>query len=282
MRVVCALVLLFLLSVGAAQAQMAPRYIEFGDRRMYLDCSGNGSPTVVFEADLQGSSADWTAVHQPLAARTRVCSYDRVGHGLSRPDASSKPSEQPLEDLRLMLAAAGERSPYILVGNGFGGLLVQLYARKYPQDVAGLVLVDPDDEELAARYQTSMPMEYQGKSYRRWMREDPDGIAVAAAYAQARGTEPLPRVPLVVVAHYELPLYQRLADSVPGGRLEVADSIGLHIPEQQPQRIVQAVLPMIDAPRPSPAPWPLTLPWLLALAALGLLGGVFLWRGRAQ
>ncbi len=270
---VCALLILLSGSTAAARAQTASGLIELGDRRMYLNCAGTGPPTVVLEADLLASSADWQAVQQRLSSEMQVCSYDRVGRGQSDGRA---PSDRPLEDLRVLLAAGGVRAPYVLVGNGFGALLTQLYARQYPQDVSALVLVDPDDEQLAARYQSLATERYHG-SYRRWMREDPDGRAVATAFTDLRAAPALQKMPLLVLAHEDLDVYKRLAASVPGGRLQVINGLGLQLPRREPQRVSDAIASMSNPVVSAAPPW---VPLLPVIAGAGALL-VLVWRRRA-
>ena len=132
-----------------------------GGRKMYLECRGAGSPTVVLVAGLKASAEDWsiagksaTAVFPGVAKFTRVCAYDRPGTPVGEKPSRSDPVEQPttardaVADLHALLSAAGEAGPYVLVGHSYGGLVVRLYASTYPDDVSGLVLVDALTEGL--------------------------------------------------------------------------------------------------------------------------------------
>lgn len=130
-------------------------------RKMYLKCTGKGSPTVVLVGGLRASADDWSisdkskpAVFPEVTKFTRVCSCDRpgtpVGEKPSRSDAVPQPTtaKDAVADLHALLSAAGEAGPYVLVGHSYGGLIVRLYASTYPKDVAGLVLVDALSEGL--------------------------------------------------------------------------------------------------------------------------------------
>jgi pimeloyl-ACP methyl ester carboxylesterase len=132
-----------------------------GGRKMYLECRGTGSPTVVLVGGLRASAEDWSIgdksappVFPEVAKFTRVCAYDRpgtpVGDEPSRSDLVPQPTTagDAVADLHAMLRAAGEAGPYVLVGHSYGGLVVRLYASTYPQDVSGLVLVDALSEGL--------------------------------------------------------------------------------------------------------------------------------------
>ena len=123
------------------------RLVDIGRRRLHLTCSGSGAPTVVIEAGASAFAIDWTLV-QPAAARARrVCAYDRAGSGWSDPRPDVETPARIVADLHALLAAAGERPPYVLVGHSAGGLYVRLYQLDYPTEVVGLVLVDPATED---------------------------------------------------------------------------------------------------------------------------------------
>jgi pimeloyl-ACP methyl ester carboxylesterase len=136
--------------------------VDIGGRRLYLECRGQGSPTVVLESgygnDSDGWSIDSPDVPQPqvlpgVARFTRVCAYDRpgtVGLDLSRSDPVPQPRTAPavVADLHALLQAAGVPGPYVLVGHSLGGMFVRLYAHTYPEEVVGLVLVDARPDGL--------------------------------------------------------------------------------------------------------------------------------------
>jgi pimeloyl-ACP methyl ester carboxylesterase len=133
----------------------AGRSVDVGGRSLFLRCSGSGAPTVILEAGAGGFSATWALVQPLVADFTRVCSYDRAGYGRSDPPppAWGFTSEEAASDLHRMLRAAGAPPPYVLVGHSLGGYHVRVYAARFPDDVAGTVLVDADDEfEWSERY----------------------------------------------------------------------------------------------------------------------------------
>jgi pimeloyl-ACP methyl ester carboxylesterase len=128
------------------------RLVQVGDRRLYLDCRGSGSPTVVLENGL-GSGADgWGFVLPRIAERTRICAYDRAGIGQSEP-APRRTVADAVEELRALLTTAGERPPYILVGMSLGGTHVRVLAGRHADETAGVVLVDAylPDADYASR-----------------------------------------------------------------------------------------------------------------------------------
>jgi pimeloyl-ACP methyl ester carboxylesterase len=121
--------------------------VDIGGYRLHLYCTGQGSPTVIFENGLGGIFADWALVQPGVAQFTRACSYDRAYEGYS--DAGPIPitMHQQAFELHLLLQNAKLPPPYILVGHSYGGMLARLFAMTYPHDVAGLVLVDSLHED---------------------------------------------------------------------------------------------------------------------------------------
>ena len=84
----------------------------------------------------------WQTVQPRVAEFARVCSYDRSGIGWSESGREPRTSQRIVRELHTLLSDAGEEAPYVLVGHSFGGANVQLYAAEYPDEVAGMVLVD--------------------------------------------------------------------------------------------------------------------------------------------
>ena len=143
-----------------------------GHRKMHLECKGTGSPTVVLISGTRGAHDDWTdlidpknpageikpgesAVFPQVSKFTRVCAYDRPGTTQndntmtdSTPVQQPTTAQQGVADLHALLNAAKEPRPYVLVGHSWGGLIARLFASTYPNEVAGLVLVDPASEFL--------------------------------------------------------------------------------------------------------------------------------------
>jgi pimeloyl-ACP methyl ester carboxylesterase len=142
---------LALITVGLmAQDAPAPpgRLVDIGGgQRMHLNCVGSGSPTVVFEGGAGDFSVIWALVQERVRGTTRACSYDRAGYAWSDPGHRPRTFAQLALELQTLLATAGERAPYVLVGQSFGGSLVRNFAERYPSDVAGMVLVDAIHED---------------------------------------------------------------------------------------------------------------------------------------
>lgn len=126
--------------------------IEMGDgRRMYLKCAGSGAPTVVLVPGAGEVSSVWGWIAPEVARDTRVCVYDRAGRGWSDPAPGAQDGVALATDLHELLARAGERPPYVLVGHSFGGLYVRAFAARYPDQTGGVVLLDATHPEMFTR-----------------------------------------------------------------------------------------------------------------------------------
>ena len=123
------------------------RMVDVGNgRRMYVSDMGRemrDGPTVIFESGIAATSQNWLRVQEVVAAYARAVSYDRSGLGWSSPSDSERTPSNIARELRDMLRHAKIPGPYVLVGHSFGGLVVQRYAAEYPDDVLGVILVDP-------------------------------------------------------------------------------------------------------------------------------------------
>jgi pimeloyl-ACP methyl ester carboxylesterase len=131
------------IEIGAPPGKL----VDVGGRRLHLNCTGSGAPTVVIESGASAFAVDWALVQPEIAKTNRVCSYDRAGHGWSDSITAATPRAGVYGELHRLLQVAQERPPYVLVGASMGGLWVRRYQLEYPDEVVGMVLVDPVHEE---------------------------------------------------------------------------------------------------------------------------------------
>jgi pimeloyl-ACP methyl ester carboxylesterase len=160
-------VLSLLLTSLSAYAQQKGDFaglIEIGDgRKMYLECRGSGSPTVILESGYRNDAESWSTPLEPgkntvfpqVAKFTRVCAYDRPGtlldaNHLSRSTAAPMPrtARDVVSDLHVLLQTAHVPGPYVFAAHSFGGIFARLYASTYPNEVVGMVLVDATSEKV--------------------------------------------------------------------------------------------------------------------------------------
>jgi pimeloyl-ACP methyl ester carboxylesterase len=264
------------LSEPPAPPSPTGRRVDVGGRSLFLDCSGTGNPTVVLEG---GLSTDWAAVQPAVASFTRVCSYDRPDSPASHSDPTPlRSAQEVVDDLRALLTAAGEVGPYVLVGHSLGGLYVQLYAYQHPDEVAGLVLVDPTPEDFAVRLDV-LEAELFGTPPPGTGAADPSlpPSAEATSFAQMRAAREggsLRPMPLIVLTHGRSPdpserppgwpiedeerilreLHGELARLVPNGRHIVAEDSGHDVHKDQPELVAEAIRAVVTGVR-DPSTW---------------------------
>lgn len=169
-RAACQLLLLSMSAAVAADLDPPPpgAHVWVGDHRLHLNCQGSGSPTVIFESGLGGSSLDWVLVQPAVATLTRACTYDRAGYAWSDAGPLPRNDVSIISDLNHLLSNGSVAGPYVLVGHSLGGLIVQRYAQQNRNRVAGLVLIDATHEDQLRRLEQA-------------------AVASARARARARG-----------------------------------------------------------------------------------------------
>jgi len=211
--------------------------VDIGDRHLYLECRGRGSPTVVLESGFTDAGDTWSfaeasqpALDPEISKFTRLCIYDRPGTVLgSAPPTIGRSGATPglrtagdvVADLHALLAAAQVPGPYVLVGHSLGGLFVRLYASTYPDQVTGLVLEDTNLPDVLMNRLTSR----QWDGFRQLLRTPPsiplfEGTGDLETYdidtsvAQVRAVPPLRHMPMVVLSKSKR---EPLPDPLPSG-----------------------------------------------------------------
>lgn len=274
-------------AIGVEQAPptLVPRgryngWYDVGGRRLFLRCTGSGGPTVVFE---NGLTADWYDLQNRLSGLTRVCSYDpaRQAGPLGRSDPAPGPRTgiDRVRDLHGLLAAARVPGPYVLAGHSNGGLFSLLYASRYPEQVAGMVLIDgvhPDYHrrsiEVAKRF---VPRELWDELVAAAcgippVQVDAELMDICRAEAQTRAAmaaHPLRRMALAVITRGGLHfppgsqedaqerLWRQLQDELaamqPGSTHVIAVHSGHDIQHEQPELVLAQVRRVVAAVRAS-------------------------------
>jgi pimeloyl-ACP methyl ester carboxylesterase len=127
---------------------MAPgQLVDVGGHRLHLHCAGSGTPAVVLESGLGETGAYWGWISTALAPDTRVCAYDRAGRGWSDPASAEQDGVAVATDLHTLLDRAHVPGPFVFVGHSSGAGYVRIFAGRYPEQVAGMVLLDAQPTE---------------------------------------------------------------------------------------------------------------------------------------
>jgi pimeloyl-ACP methyl ester carboxylesterase len=226
-------------------------------QHLHLETIGEFGPTIVFEAGLGNDSTTWKLVAGPVSRFARVVLYDRAGLGQSLPitkTTSSVTADDVATHLHALLAAADIKPPYILVGHSLGGLYVQMFARKYPGDVSGVVLLDSSSPTAPSELKTRARLEPGTAAY-----SEEQGIS--ESNRQVMNSGPFPNVPLAVIAatdhgpHFRkweptlMRLQQQLATLSPRTTLIVAEGSGHDIQVDRPETVIDAIRQIAGAGR---------------------------------
>jgi carboxyl-terminal processing protease len=137
------LVLLGLSACNSNTGGEVDKLVSIGTHGLHIRCIGEGSPTVVIDSGVGDTLERWKDFQARVAKFRRVCTYDRAGYGSSEPGPLPRTSQKEAEELKQLLENAKIKAPYILIGHSLGGLNMQVFADRYPDLVAGLILLDP-------------------------------------------------------------------------------------------------------------------------------------------
>jgi pimeloyl-ACP methyl ester carboxylesterase len=269
-----------------------PKFFEgkfdAGGVNLYIACYGvAGSPTVVLDAGYGADSEDWIKIIPKLMLHTRVCAYDRASLGQSDKQTGLRTSQQIAEQLHTLLASAKVDGPYIVVGHSVGGMSMLVFADRFRDEVAGLVLVDsshPDQyDRWSAVLPTPAPQESADLANLRkewaaeWANPDdpsfPEPMNFDETLAQVRAVKSLGSLPLAVLVHGPdsahtqamwaglpedlipkleqvwLDLHKELAAFSSDSQLIVAKKSGHIIQNDEPQVVIDAILDQVDKAR---------------------------------
>ena len=127
---------------------MPGRMVNIGTHEMHIWCEGEGTPAVILDAGAIAFSTSWREVHPLVANTTRVCAFDRSGLGWSETGPGPWDGTQSADELALLLDAIGIDEPVIYVGHSLGAMLARVFAKRHPERLAGLVLIEPADPEI--------------------------------------------------------------------------------------------------------------------------------------
>lgn len=247
--------------------------VDIGGRSLYLDCRGQGSPTVILESGLTSDTTAWDDVIDRIAGFTRVCAYDRANNGRSD-EVGLHTGEQSVSDLEKLLAAKKIEPPYVLVAWSFGGPISRLYAARHPDDVSGIVLVDTDPVDYRSEGSPFVPNDVRDRSY--WASENDEKLDLDGTLDLVReestpgsfddhplviltpsvpnsgkigegGSQGLPGPRVAALDELYLRLQRQMTNLSSASRLELVDDTGHCIHCDKPQVVIDAVREVVLA-----------------------------------
>lgn len=263
-------------------AGQTPELVDIGTHRLDVLRAGTGAPTIVFEAGLGDALDDWKRVWPAVAQLSSVVVYSRSGDGRSEPGPGDHSARTCAAELHALLAHLKIQPPYVLVGRSYGGILVRLYTSLYPNEVAGMVLVDATHEQQVRRWgaiDSTYPAAFRAffDSLLRTLKpgaeaaETRESMRIQAAGA-VEGMRPLPDMPLAVLTSMRVDPAARTVNGTARGHeawREMHDewfrrsSNAIHIvtthsghaiQDQEPELVVQAIRFVLDRARPPHSP----------------------------
>lgn len=244
----------------------SPQMVDVGGYSLNIAISGTGSPTVVFESGMGATMQSWGRVQAEVAGFTQVVTYDRAGMGKSEQGPLPRSSERIAVELHTALKNVSVTPPYVLVGHSIGGIHIRVFAKMYPKEVAGIVLIDPSSEDFFKQLEVRFPelwkkikeMEGRGLSLA------PQGVrreleAIDLDINQAKAAWPLPAVPVVLITStYAAPLttpesrdlwlelHKRFLKRVPNAKHVVTEKSGHFIHSQEPELVTEAIRDIVN------------------------------------
>jgi pimeloyl-ACP methyl ester carboxylesterase len=216
--------LIFLPAILFAQTHTL---VDVGGHRLDVVMAGAGAPAVVFETGLADSLDTWAPIWPAVAESATTVAYSRAGFGRSDLGSSNHSAREEVSDLHELLHRLPIRPPYVLVGRSYGGLLVRLYTSRYPDEVAGLVIVDGAHEQQVQRYgalDSAYPSQFRA-FFDSLLATLPAGAESAEiretmriqAAGTVEGLSPLPDIPIAVLTSMKVDSTSRYVNATARG-----------------------------------------------------------------
>jgi pimeloyl-ACP methyl ester carboxylesterase len=234
-----------------------PRRVDVDGRLLRMRVEGEGSPAVILEIGLGGPLEEWDMVQPEVARFTKAVAYDRIGAVDTKLMLTG---DDIARELHAALEKAGVEPPYVLVGQSFGGIYNRIFASLYPDEVAGMVLLDPTQEEFLDWMKIHHPKHTLSKSIvKNWA----EGAGFWDTMDQLKAATPLPDVPITVVTGTKfiddrmriktLPVWTashaNWVRTLPNGRHVLAANSGHGVQVEVPEMVVDLIREVVEKAR---------------------------------
>ena len=234
--------------------------VDVGGHSLNLLIGGQGTPAVIFEGGFGVGIASWSTVQKEVAAFAQTVSYDRAGLNQSQPGPKPRSAKTIAAELNAALKKAGVKPPYVLVGHSFGGVLVRVFADMYPQDVIGMVLIDPAQATFNDWIKKNLAE--RRKEEETQISKGPEGVraeweSLDVAYEQARASKVRPGIQVTLISATQdesmptearkmwIQKHKEWIASVPGGKHIIAEKSGHFVQAQDPPLVIEAIRQMV-------------------------------------
>ncbi|WP_273128047.1 alpha/beta fold hydrolase [Metabacillus sp. HB246100] len=240
------------------------KFIQVYDCLLYTHLSGNKSskPTLVMEAGYGNDSHAWDSVINELSTLTEVFVYDRAGLGQSEKTTRFRTSREMTEELKELVKKVKIKTPFILVGHSFGGVIARLYATMYPDDVCGMVLVDSTPENYRERFLPTMNETFQ-QAYEKQFIYESNAEEFTESLNKVKKSRKMLDIPLVVLsagkkAHYSSQsqelwheMQREMLTISTKPKMIIAKNSSHYIQDDEPGLIIKSVQYLLDNDKPS-------------------------------
>jgi pimeloyl-ACP methyl ester carboxylesterase len=230
--------------------------VDVGGHGLQFLVGGQGSPAVIFEGGFGTGIASWSMVQKDVAAFTQTVSYDRAGLGQSDPGPKPRSAKQIATELHVALEKAGIKPPYVMVGHSFGGIYVRVFADMYPNEVAGMVLIDPSQESFNDWLSKNQPDRLKAQESN--IAKAGEGVQaefaqVDISYSQARVAKVPRGIPVTLLTATEdtsmpaearklwIEKHKEWLATVPGSKHVIVEKASHFIQAQQPAVVIEAI-----------------------------------------
>jgi pimeloyl-ACP methyl ester carboxylesterase len=239
--------------------------IDVAGHAVHLQCFGSGAPTVMLELGAGQELSSWNSTLPLMAEGNRACGYERAGTGTSEPGQEPRTSQVIADELSELIANAGLATPIVLVSHSFGGQHSQAFAERHPDEVAGMLFIDPRTAQYQAGYRDNLTpeeLELDQRDVEAAVNE-PFGPEIAAAddgAAEIVQAGDLPDVPVIVLSAdmgypgqsdvdraFWLETHENLAAQVSDGQQRVVEGTGHEIWRDDQQAVLDAVAEVVVA-----------------------------------
>ncbi len=238
--------------------------VDIGGHALQLLVGGQGSPAVIFEGGFGAGIASWSRVQKDVAAFAQTVSYDRAGLGQSDPGPKPRSAKQIATELHVALQKSGIKPPYVMVGHSFGGIYVRVFADMYPNEVAGLVLIDPSQESFndwLIKNQPDRIKASEGNIANAGEGVKAEYASVDTSYSQARVAKLPKGIPVTLLTATKdesmpaearklwIEKHKEWLATVPGSKHVVVEKASHFIQAQQPAVVIEAIKQVSKQPQ---------------------------------